>query len=238
MDTFGNPSNYQLLLVLAQRTGSLVIYLINHIKREFSSSQESFRNALLPMYRVLNDFLLDRSSSVEQGFRQIRNSGHSFQTIPSMPYPHMNPWESQHLTAAGRVQSFGQTITPPENISPPSGTPPRHWTDVPLGFTSTPLRTPVLRPRPEPFALINQLLVVVRHCEDGNLATVTGHFANNPVFRERLLNELDDLRSFVLAQPNCSATAAGQTLRALLDRVEQAEMTLSSLVQNLRQLEN
>uniref|UniRef100_A0A182QPS7 Uncharacterized protein n=1 Tax=Anopheles farauti TaxID=69004 RepID=A0A182QPS7_9DIPT len=140
--------------------------------------------------------------------------------------------------AVDRGQALGHHITPPENITPPPDTPPHRWYDIPLGATSTPLRTPVVRPRPEPFALIHQLLVAMRNCEDGNLTSVTEHFANDLIFRERLLSELDDLRSVVVGQPSNSVSAVEQTLQDVLYRIEQAETTLSLIINNLQHLEN
>ncbi|XP_053663793.1 uncharacterized protein LOC128712954 [Anopheles marshallii] len=232
MDTFGSPRNHQLFVLLAQRICSLVIHLINHARQECSPIQEAFRQALLPMHRELTQFLFPHSHSFEHSF-QLRNPGSSFHTLPSMPHYHFHP-TSQHSTTTGRFADFRGSITPPEDITPPHHTP----TGSVLGFTSTPIRSPVVRPRSEPFALINQLLMAM-HTSDGcNLSSVTDQYTNDPVFRERMLREVDELRSLILTQSECPSSVAGQALRTLLDRVEQAELTLSLLIRNIELLQN
>ncbi|XP_035917276.1 uncharacterized protein LOC118514464 isoform X1 [Anopheles stephensi] len=232
MDTFGGPRNYQLLVLLAQRISSLVIYLINHVRQEHLPVQETFRQALLPMHRVLTEFLFPQAHTFEHSF-QLRDPGQSFHTLPSMPNCHFHS-PSHHLTTTNRFLPFGRNVTPPEDITPPHDTPPSSM----LGFTSTPIRPPISRPRPEPFALINQLLTAMHTSDSCNLSSVTDQYGRDPVFRDRILKELDELRSLIMAQTESTNGAAGQALRALLDRVEQAETTLSLLIHNLERLQN
>uniref|UniRef100_A0A182WKJ1 Uncharacterized protein n=1 Tax=Anopheles minimus TaxID=112268 RepID=A0A182WKJ1_9DIPT len=227
MDVCGNPRNYQLLVLLAQRVSSLVIHLINHVRREYLPMQETFRQALLPMHRELTQFLFPQSHSFEHSF-QLRNPGQSFQSLPSMPNCNF------HLRNTDRFGNSRGSITPPGDITPPHDTPPASM----IGFTSTPIRPPMVRPRSEPFALINQLLAAMHTSNDCNLSNVTDQYTNDPVFRERILKELEELRSLVLTQSEGPSNAAGTALRALLDRVEQAETTLSLLIHNIQQLQS
>uniref|UniRef100_A0A182SYN1 Uncharacterized protein n=1 Tax=Anopheles maculatus TaxID=74869 RepID=A0A182SYN1_9DIPT len=232
MDTFGGPRNYQLLVLLARRISSLVIYLVNHVRQESLPVQETFRQALLPMHRALTEFLFAHSHTFEQSF-QRRDLGQSFQSLPSMPHCHFHA-PSQHLTTTTHFLPFGHSITPPDDITPPNDTPPASM----LGFTSTPIRSPISRPQPEPFALINQLLLAMHTSDDCNLSSVTDQYGKDPVFRARILKELDELRSLIMSQTESTSSAAGQALRALLDRVEQAETTLSMLIHNLERLQH
>ncbi|XP_050076285.1 uncharacterized protein LOC126563684 [Anopheles maculipalpis] len=232
MNSFGGSRNYQLLVLLAQRISSLVIYLINHVRQESLPVQESFRQALLPMHRVLTEFLFQHTHTFDHSF-QLRDPGQSFQSLPSMPHCHFHV-PSQHLTTTTHFPPFRQSITPPEDITPPRDTPPASM----LGFTSTPIRSPISRPRPEPFALINQLLMAMRTSDNCNLSSITEQYGKDPVYRDRILQELDELRSLIMAQTESTSSAAGQALRALLDRVEQAETTLSLLIHNLERLQH
>uniref|UniRef100_A0A182RPF0 Uncharacterized protein n=1 Tax=Anopheles funestus TaxID=62324 RepID=A0A182RPF0_ANOFN len=230
MDTFGCPrQNYQLLVFLAQHISSLVKQLINHARCE--PVQESFRQALLSMHRELTQFLFAHSHSFEHSY-QLRNPGQSFQTLPSLPHYHFHP-TPQHQTTTDRFAEFRGNITPPEDITPPNDTPPSST----LGFTSTPIRPPTERPRSEPFALINQLLMAMHTSNGCNLSSITDQYTNDPVFRDRMLRELDELRSLIVTQSECPSNAAGQALRALFDRVEQAENTLSLLIRNIERLQ-
>uniref|UniRef100_A0A8W7P478 Uncharacterized protein n=1 Tax=Anopheles coluzzii TaxID=1518534 RepID=A0A8W7P478_ANOCL len=220
MDPLGGCRNYQLLSVLAQRICSLVVCLIKHVRQENIAVQTVLRQALLPMHRALTEFL----------FGQAHSSQHLLYTNhPSLHQPTLERFPSLH-----------GNITPPEgSITPPRGSTPPSWLGgTPIGFTSTPLRTPAVRPQPEPFALINQLLTAIRTSNEGNLSNVTEQYASDPVFRERALRELDELRSCIAPQAGGAYNGAGQAVRALLDRVEQAEITLSMLINNLEQLQN
>ncbi|XP_052897794.1 uncharacterized protein LOC128304627 [Anopheles moucheti] len=232
MDPFGSSRNHQLFVLLAQRISSLVIHLIKHARLQCLPVQEAFRQALLTMHRELTQFLFPHSHSFEHSF-QLRNSGPSFQTLSSMPHYHFHP-TSQHSTAADQFADFRGSITPPEDITPPHNTP----TGSVIGFTSTPIRSPVVRSRSEPFALINQLLMAMHSSDGGNLSSVTDQYTNDPVFRERMLREVDELRSLILTPSECPSNVAGQALRSLLDRVEQAEITLSLLIRNIELLQN
>uniref|UniRef100_A0A182KBL5 Uncharacterized protein n=1 Tax=Anopheles christyi TaxID=43041 RepID=A0A182KBL5_9DIPT len=234
MDPFGSSRNYPLLAVLAQRIDSLVGCLLRHVQQESVPVQNTFRQALLPMHRALTDFLFAPSHSARQSF-QLRGATNSFSTLPSMPHYLNQPT----LSTVDRFPPYLGSITPPEDITPPGGTPPQsNWSSTPLGFTSTPLRQPTVRPQREPFALINQLLTVIRTSNECNLSNVTEPYANDPVFRERVLHELEELRSYLVAQPDSTSSVAGQAVRALLDRVEQAEVTLTMLINNLEHLQN
>ncbi|XP_041772708.1 uncharacterized protein LOC121593966 [Anopheles merus] len=239
MDPLGGCRNYQLLSVLAQRICSLVVCLIKHVQQENGAVQSVLRQALLPMHRALTEFLFGQAHS-SQHFSplQLRGSTHSLLSLPSMPLYPNHP--SVHQPTLERFPSFRGNITPPEgSITPPRGSTPPSWLGgTPIGFTSTPLRTPTVRPQPEPFALINQLLTAMRTSNGGNLSNVTEQYASDPVFRERALRELDELRSCIAPQLGGACNGAGQAVRALLDRVEQAEITLSMLINNLEQLQN
>ncbi|XP_053674505.1 uncharacterized protein LOC128724809 [Anopheles nili] len=222
MESFGIHQNCQLLVALAQRVGALVISLLSYARHECHPFLEPFRKALLPMHRAVADFLGEPFA--ETSFL-LRNPLPSFRVPSSMPHQ-FQPRESRHL-----VDHFpiGMSVTPPEDITPP-GTPPRF---EPLGYTSTPFPTPVVRPRPEPFALLMQVLTVMRKSDVDGIASVTGRFSSDPVFRERILGELSELRSIFDSQADYSA---GGTIGALMDRVAQAEITLSSLINNLQHL--
>uniref|UniRef100_A0A182MDT6 Uncharacterized protein n=1 Tax=Anopheles culicifacies TaxID=139723 RepID=A0A182MDT6_9DIPT len=119
------------------------------------------------------------------------------QRISSLP-------TSSHLRTTDRFGDFRGSITPPEDITPPRHTPPGSI----IGFTSTPIRSPTAPgPRSEPFALINQLLMAMHTSNDCNLSSVTDQYTNDPVFREQILKELEELRSLVLTRPECSTVA-------------------------------
>uniref|UniRef100_A0A182PJJ3 Uncharacterized protein n=1 Tax=Anopheles epiroticus TaxID=199890 RepID=A0A182PJJ3_9DIPT len=245
MDSSGITRNYQLLTVLARRICSLVICLIKHAQQEYGPVQNSLRQTLLPMHRTLTDFLFGPPHASQQSF-QLRGSTSSFVSLPSMPQCVKQP-SCHHRTTVDRFPSLQRdSITLPEDVTPPLGTPPpspaASWANTPLGFTSTPLPPTIGRShqhRYAPFALINQLLTVMRTANDCNLSNVTDRYANDPVFCERILHELDELRSLIVpASGGAPSDGSGQAVRALLDRVEQAEITLSMLMQNLEQLQN
>ncbi|XP_058122938.1 uncharacterized protein LOC131293925 [Anopheles ziemanni] len=236
MNSFQDDQNCQFFVLLVENIGALMISLIDCAKTECPLMLESFRRSLLPAYRAMADFLGQPPPFERQQFQMRDAPANSFRTLPSLHH-HFHP-HSLHRTGAECWPS--PNISLPDDLTPPA-TPTQHAGSCihsPLGYTSTPLRSPpVVRPKPEPFGLINQLLTAMRTSK-GSLASVTEQFAHDPIFRSRMLAELDELRSLLAIQPEpASSGSNGQAIRALLDRVEQAEMSITSLIRNLQLLE-
>uniref|UniRef100_A0AAG5DDV5 Uncharacterized protein n=1 Tax=Anopheles atroparvus TaxID=41427 RepID=A0AAG5DDV5_ANOAO len=240
MDSFQGDQNCQFFVVLAESVGALLISLLERARSECPLMLESFRRTLLPVHRAMADFLGQQppfeSHQLHHSAHLRDASANPFRTLPSLHH-HFYPRNSP-LAGAGWWPTHN--VTPPDDITPPPT--PSHqqgWPQSPLGYTSTPFRAPpVIRPRPDRFALINQLLTAMRTSED-SVARVTDQYAHDPIFRARMLTELDELRTLVDARPErATSGAAGQAISTLLGRVEQAEITLSSLIRNLQQLEH
>ncbi|KFB43790.1 AGAP006024-PA-like protein [Anopheles sinensis] len=237
MNSFPDEQNCQFFVLLVENIGALMISLIDCAKTECPLMLESFRKSLLPAHRAMAEFIGQTPPLERQQF-QLRDAFvNPFQTLPSMHH-HFYP-QTSHRTGPSCWPS--PNISLPADITPPATPVPHTGSCIhsPLGYTSTPFRSPpVARPQPEPFALINQLLTAIRTSKN-NLSKVTEQFAHDPIFRARMLAELDELRSLVGAQPEPVLSGSnGQAISSLLDRVEQAEISITSLIRNLQQLEH
>ncbi|XP_035786400.1 uncharacterized protein LOC118463713 [Anopheles albimanus] len=246
----GVPNSSHLLVHLARSLASVLISLIGRVSSECPEQHESFRRALVPLYQVLGNFLgrtpydlMLPSSSSSSHSLILRDAPHHqpFRTLPSLGPHHQTDF---HPRISGSHDDA--TVNPCErltndgNFRPPLTPPGGSWSHCvaggsPIGYTSTPHRTPVQRPRqPEQFALINQLLTAMRTSEDSGIGHATEQFADDPIFRHRLLSELDQLRALV----DRDGVGASSTVAGLMGRIERAEITLSSLVHNLEHLHN
>ncbi|XP_050094388.1 uncharacterized protein LOC126577040 [Anopheles aquasalis] len=253
MESLVGVPNSHLLVHLARSLAGVLISLIARVSNECPQQLESFRRALVPLYQVVGDFLgrtpYDQTlPSNSSSHSLILRDAPPFRTLPSMGPSHHQTDDfrpritgSHDATVNSRlVNDDDEDIRPP--LTPPGGGPWSHRNvGSPIGYTSTPLHRTPARPRPrqpEQFALINQLLTAMSTSEDGGGIThATDQFANDPIFRHRLLAELDQLRALV-DRGSDQRRPASPTVAALMGRIERAEITLSTLVHNLEHLHN